>query len=126
MVSSSWVLIAFFGIVAFGYWHWKRGDEQINALKASGFSVSVDLNGTPRLLLDSTRKEFAVVKKSGFHVYALSDINKLELAVDKNAQVDSNYRIALSFSDSNAPDVQISYENEWIAQDRLKTLQSHL
>lgn len=126
MLPNYWVLIAFVGIVIFGLWHWKRGNKQINELKGSGFTVNVDLNGAPQLLLDEQDKSLAVVKSESFDVFKLSDIAKAELVDDKKAQVNSNYRVAIYLAGQDEPVARIRYESEWIAQDRLKTLQSYL
>lgn len=126
MLPNYWVLFAFFAIIVFGFWQWKRGNKQVNELRKSGFSVNVDLNGTPQLLLDEHKKAIAVVKKASFEVYPLSDIANTELVKGKNAQINSDYRVAIYLTDQNEPVARVRYESEWIAQDRLKTLQSYL
>lgn len=126
MLPNYWVLFAFFVIIVFGYWQWKRGNKQVNELKKSGFTVNVDFNGVPQLLLDEKAQTLAVVKSESFEVFKLADIANAELLDDKKAQVNSNYRVAIYLADQDEPVARIRYESEWLAQDRLKTLKSYL
>ena len=126
MTSLHWFLIAFVIIAGLGYWNWQRSDQQIKRLQAEGFVITEDLKGTPRLLVDDQLHQVAVVGPNGFQRYDFSKIKKLELVFDRNAQLDENFRIKLSFVDSSISTQEIAFDNEWNAEEKLQALQKRL
>lgn len=126
MTSLHWFLIALVIIAGLGYWNWQRSDQQVKRLQAEGFVITEDLKGTPRLLVDDQLKQVAVVGPSGFQRYDFSNIKKLELVFDRNAQLDENFRIKLSFVDSSISTQEIAFDNEWNAEEKLQALQKRL
>ena len=126
MASLHWFLIALVIIAGLGYWNWQRSDQQVKRLQAEGFVITEDLKGTPRLLVDDQLKQVAVVGSSGSQRYDFSNIKKLELVFDRNAQLDENFRIKLSFVDSSISIQEIAFDNEWNAEEKLQALQKRL
>lgn len=126
MASLHWFLIAFVIIAGLGYWNWQRSDQQIKRLQAEGFVITEDLKGTPRLLVDDQLHQVAVVGPTGFQRYDFSNIKKLELVFDRNAQLDENFRIKLYLVDSPISTQEIAFDNEWNAEEKLQALQKRL
>lgn len=123
MSSIHWFLFAFVLIIAFGFWNWQKSDQQIKQLHASGFQTDLDLKGTPRVLLDRSAQQIAVIEPSGYRIYPFSAINDLELQFDANVHQDDNFRLRLHLINSSRGDEIIHYESEWLAKEKLKALQ---
>jgi len=121
-----WFLIAFVIILSFGYWNWQKTDQQLKQLQATGFTISEDLKGSPRLLLDLKRREIAVVGPTNYEIISLSALEKLEVIYDSGTEVDQNYRLALYRTGDKQPYKEIAYSDEWMAEKQLKKIHSFL
>lgn len=74
MTSFQWFVIALVIIAGLGYWNWNKTDQQLKQLQATGFTVSEDFKGSPRLLLDLNRQEVAVVDPKNYEIIAFSAV----------------------------------------------------
>lgn len=126
MSGIHWIVIAFVVIAGLGFWSWQQSAKQLKKLQASGFIVSTDLKGNPKLLLDEENRLLALVGPTSYRVYELKQVQSLEYKYDSNAQVEMNHRIEISLQNTATDQETVVYEDEWIAQDKFKILQSKL
>ena len=126
MISFQWFVIALVIIAGLGYWNWNKTDQQLKQLQATGFTVSEDFKGSPRLLLDLNRQEVAVVDPKNYEIIAFSAVEKLEVIYDSGTEVDQNYRLVLYFVGDKQPSKEIAYADEWTAKKQLKKIRSFL
>lgn len=109
-------------LAGLGYWNWKKGQQQLDLLRSTGFVVSDDLNGNPRLVLDRNQRQLAVVAADRHQVVSMGSVVSAQVAFDRGVQMDENFRIELTTTAGQPSLPAIQYENEAIAQTALKTL----
>ncbi|WP_293267220.1 hypothetical protein [Neptunomonas sp.] len=117
----TWIILAIIGMAGLGYWGWQKGQEQLSSLKSSGFNVTDDLKGEPRLVIDRTNKKLALVTVDNYRVIPMSAVVSSEALLDRGMHMDENFRIELRLEDS-VP-VSIVFENETLAKAALDKLQ---
>lgn len=108
------LIVLFAGL---GYWNWQKSQQQLKELKASGFVVSEDLRGNPRLVIDNTKKQFAVVGPNDYIVFPLTTIKSAEVKYDLGTQVESNFRVEINLPPSMGKIQPVGFENEALARD---------
>ncbi len=124
MTNIKWFILAFIVIAGLGYWNWKKSGEQVKALQASGFSITDDLKGAPKLLVDSSRQQIAVVYASEYYLYDFQQIKAAHYLYDSNRATETNYRIELSIQASKTVKEVIAYADEWSAKEQYQRLQA--
>lgn len=123
-MNWQWAILIVVVMVVLAFSNWKRSQQQIEELSQSGFQVTDDLKGQPQLLLDRQAKQFALVRPDGRERHTLDEIERVELRFDPGVQQPENFRVVLHLKGGR--EIEISYENEWLAQDQLKRLQQLL
>ena len=118
----TWFILAVIVMAGLGYWHWQKGQVQLQALRSSSFNVTDDLKGEPRLVIDRTQKQIALVSPQGYRVVRMNAIVNSEVQFDRGVQMDQNYRIELQLASSERPVGPIKYENETLARVALEKL----
>lgn len=126
MSSLHWFLIAVVVIAALGYWNWQRTQDQMQQLQASGFIISDDLGGVPRLLVDRQSQSIAVVAAQAYRRYPFTAIASTDYNVDSGPEVETDFRIEISLHQQARALEKIIYADEWRAQEQLKKLQHYL
>ncbi len=124
MSNMHWFILAVLVMAALAFWQWQRSQDQLALLQQSGFQISEDLGGQPRLLLDSGAGELALVAPDGYTRIAFSEVVTADYRYDSGTQVDGNFRIELGSRPGRVLAVQ--YESEWQAQERLQQLKKLL
>ncbi|MGY8870092.1 MAG: hypothetical protein ACKVJE_06590 [Pseudomonadales bacterium] len=123
-MKMTWVVLAIIVMAGFGYWNWQKGQEQLKILKSSGFDITEDLKGEPRLVIDRTNKSVALVSANNYRVIPMEAITSSKVLYDRGVQMDENFRIELQLAPSESAIVPIVYENETLARAALNSLQS--
>lgn len=118
----TWVVLAVIVMAGLGYWNWQKGQEQLRILKSSGFDITEDLKGDPRLVVDRTNKSVALVSANNYRVIPMQTITYSEVLYDRGVQMDENFRIELQLAPSEGVVVPIMYENEALARAALDSL----
>lgn len=118
----TWVVLAVIVMAGLGYWNWQKGQEQLRILKSSGFDITEDLKGDPRLVVDRTNKSVALVSANNYRVIPMQTITSSEVLYDRGIQMDENFRIELQLAPSEGVVVPIMYENEALARAALDSL----
>jgi hypothetical protein len=120
-MNWQWAILIVVVMVVLAFSNWQRSQRQIADLSQSGFQISDDLKGQPQLLLDRQARQFAVVRPDGREQHTLDEVARVELRFDPGVQQPENYRVVLHLKAGR--EIEIHYENEWLAQDQLKRLQ---
>ncbi|MCV6590220.1 MAG: hypothetical protein OIF57_14525 [Marinobacterium sp.] len=94
----------------------RKTADNLELLQAEGFTISRDMNGVPRLLVDEPRQQIAIVDNKGYRKLNYSQIERLEIAFDGQKEAPVNYRIEIFSSALDDDRVSIVYENEWRAR----------
>lgn len=118
----TWFILAVMVMAGLGYWNWQKGQVQLQALRSSSFNVTDDLKGEPRLVIDSSQRQVALVSPQGYRIIPMSTIVNSEVQFDRGVQMDQNYRIELQLASSERPTGPIKYENETLARVALEKL----
>lgn len=120
MSSLQWFLLAFIVIAALGYWNWKRTGDQLQQLQATGFVVTDDLGGNPKLVVDSQSKTFAIVTGREFRRYTFSQISSIEYNYDSEPEVDVDFRLEIHLNNAAKQIEKVIYRDEFRAEEQLK------
>jgi len=120
----TWVILAIIVMAGLGYWNWQKSQGQLKVLKSSGFDVTDDLKGEPRLVVDRTHKKIALVSATHYRVIPMTAIVSSDAVYDRGAHMDKNFRIELQLSPSERALAPIFYENESLSRTALDSLQS--
>ncbi len=122
----TWFVFAVIVMAGLGYWNWQKGQVHLQALRDSRFNLTDDLKGEPRLVIDTTQRQIALVSPQGYRIIPMSVIVTSEMQFDRGVQMDQNYRIELQLAGSERPVGPIKYENETLAKVALEKLQTAL
>lgn len=126
MTNLQWFVLAAIVIAALAYWNWQRTSGQIKRLQAEGFTISADLGGVPKLLVDQQSDSIAVVTASEYRRYSFNQIVSIDYAFDNGIQVEENFRIEIMLQGATKQQENITYNDEQRAEDQLKRLQALL
>lgn len=126
MSNLQWFILAAIVIAALAYWNWQRTSGQIKRLQAEGFTISADLGGVPKLLVDQQSDSIAVVTASEYRRYSFNQIVSVNYAYDNGIQVEENFRIEIMLQSAAKQQENIIYNDEQRAEDQLKRLQALL
>lgn len=126
MSNLQWFILAAIVIAALAYWNWQRTSGQIKRLQAEGFTISADLGGVPKLLVDQQSDSIAVVTASEYRRYSFNQIVSVNYAYDNGIQVEENFRIEIMLQSAAKQQENITYNDEQRAEDQLKRLQALL
>lgn len=126
MSNLQWFILAAIVIAALAYWNWQRTSGQIKRLQAEGFTISADLGGVPKLLVDQQSDSIAVVTASEYRRYSFNQIVSVDYAYDNGIQVEENFRIEIMLQSAAKQQENIIYNDEQRAEDQLKRLQALL
>ena len=126
MTNLQWFILAAIVIAALAYWNWQRTSGQIKRLQAEGFTISADLGGVPKLLVDQQSDAIAVVTASEYRRYSFNQIVSVHYAYDNGIQVEENFRIEIMLQSAAKQQENITYNDEQRAEDQLKRLQALL
>lgn len=126
MSNLQWFILAAIVIAALAYWNWQRTSGQIKRLQAEGFTISADLGGVPKLLVDQQSDAIAVVTASEYRRYSFNQIVSVNYAYDNGIQVEENFRIEIMLQSAAKQQENIIYNDEQRAEDQLKRLQALL
>ena len=126
MSNLQWFVLAAIIIAALAYWNWQRTSGQIKRLQAEGFTISADLGGVPKLLVDQQSDSIAVVTASEYRRYSFNQIVSVNYAYDNGIQVEENFRIEIMLQSAAKQQENIIYNDEQRAEDQLKSLQALL
>lgn len=126
MTGFQWFVLGFIIIACLGYWNWKKSGEQIKALQANGFTITDDLKGSPKLLIDRTQQSIAVVSASEYRLYYFDQIVDAEYLYESQREVETDHRIELTIQAGHKSKEVIKYADEWSAEDQFKRLQTLL
>lgn len=122
----TWFVLAVIVMAGLGYWNWQKGQVQLQALRSSSFNITDDLRGEPRLVVDSTQRQIALVSPHGYRIIRMNAVVHSEVQFDRGVQMDQNYRIELQLAASERPVGPIKYENETLAGVALEKLHTAL
>ncbi|SIS91560.1 hypothetical protein [Neptunomonas antarctica] len=122
----AWFVLAVMIMAGLGYWNWQKGQVQLNALKSSGFDVSDDLKGQPRLVVDRKNKQIALVTASGYRIIPMVSLIASDMLFDRGVQMEQDFRIELQLIASVQPAGPVYYENETLARMALDKLHAAL
>ena len=122
----SWFVLAVIVMAGLGYFTWQKSQAQIKALEQTGFVITKDLKGEPRLLVNAEAEQLAIVSPTAYEVHPLASIVSPEVIFDRGVQMDQNFRIKLSVQGRNPATLEIRYENETLARSALEALNSAL
>ncbi len=126
MTNLQWFILAAIVIAALAYWNWQRTSGQIKRLQAEGFTISADLGGVPKLLVDQQSDSIAVVTASEYRRYSFSQVVSVNYAFDYGNQVEENFRIEIMLQGAAKQQENITYNDERRTEDQLKRLQALL
>ena len=126
MSNLQWFILAAIVIAALAYWNWQRTSGQIKRLQAEGFTISADLGGVPKLLVDQQSDAIAVVTASEYRRYSFNQIVSVNYAYDNGIQVEENFRIEIMLQGAAKQQENITFNDEQRAEDQLKRLQALL
>ncbi|MGB0205702.1 MAG: hypothetical protein ACPF9K_11715 [Neptuniibacter sp.] len=126
MTNLQWFILAAIVIAALAYWNWQRTSGQIKRLQAEGFTISADLGGVPKLLVDQQSDAIAVVTASEYRRYSFNQIVSVNYAYDNGIQVEENFRIEIMLLGAAKQQENITFNDEQRAEDQLKRLQALL
>lgn len=126
MTNLQWFILAVIVIAALAYWNWQRTSGQIKRLQAEGFTISADLGGVPKLLVDQQSDSVAVITAREYRRYSFHQISGLNYAYDNDAEVEDNFRIEILLQGATKQQENITYNDEHRAEDQLKRLQALL
>ncbi|SEG72590.1 hypothetical protein [Marinobacterium lutimaris] len=117
------VLVGILIMAALGVWNFQRSNQQKAVLEQSGFAISERLGGSPELVLDSTRRELALIHPEGAERFSLNELQNAEIGYDDHEdRARYHYRIELSFTEQRKR--RVNYATEWDAQTALERFQS--
>ena len=120
----AWVVLAIIVMAGLGYWNWQKAQGQLKILQSSGFDITDDLKGEPRLVVDRTNKNIALVSATKYRVIPMAAIVSSEALYDRGAHMEKNFRIELQLAPSERSLAPIFYENESLSKTALDSLHS--
>ena len=118
----AWFVLAVIVMAGLGYWNWQKTQGQLQMLRNSSFNITDDLKGEPRLVIDSTQKQIALVSPQGYRIIPMNAVVNSEVAFDRGVQMDNNFRIELQLIMSERSAGPVMYENETLARAALEKL----
>jgi hypothetical protein len=121
-MKMAWFVLAVMIMAGLGYWNWQKGQAQLNALKSSGFDVSDDIKGRPRLVVDRSRQLIALVTAHNYRIIPMVSLVSSDMLFDRDVQLEKNFRIELQLVASEQPAGPVYYENETLARMALEKL----
>ncbi|SFG45668.1 hypothetical protein [Neptunomonas qingdaonensis] len=122
----TWFVLVVIVMAGLGYWNWQKTQDQLQVLRNSSFNITADLKGEPRLVIDSTQRQLALVSPQGYRIIPMSAIVHSEMEFDRGVQIDKNFRIELQLIMSERSAGPVVYENETLARAALEKLHSAL
>lgn len=125
-MKMTWFVLAVLVMAGLGYWNWQKGQEQLAALKQSGFQVSDDLKGNPRLVVSRSQQQLAIVTPHDYQRIEMADVSEAKFLFDRGVQIDENFRIELTLNRAGQSSHVIRYENETLGRDALDKLNQAL
>ena len=94
----------------------RQSGDNLSQLQAEGFNISYDFNGVPRLLVDETQRQIAVVERKTVTRLGFEQISNVAIAFDGEADAPVNYRIEIVSGALENGQIAVVYENEWRAK----------
>ena len=117
------VIVGIIIFAALGFWNYQRTQGQKSALEQSGFEITERIGGTPELVIDSGRKEMALVHPDRIERFAFSELQGAKIGFDQHEDHSQHhFRIELTFSQQRLHQVRFGSEAE--AQRALQRFQS--
>lgn len=114
--------IAIVGILilaALGFWNYQRISDQKAVLLQSGFDISDRIGGSPELVLDTGRREIAIIGPDGSERFSFNELQHAEIGYDDHKDGSGyHYRIELSLTQQRH--YKVHFGSEWEAQSALK------
>lgn len=111
-------------ILALAFWNWRHTQENRQTLEQSGFNIDERFGGSPELVIDTRRQEFALISSQGYERYPLSGLVSAALNSDSRREDDVNFRIELHMQNKHV--LEVHYPAEWDARRALERLQAYL
>ncbi|TCK03149.1 hypothetical protein [Marinobacterium mangrovicola] len=106
-------------LAALGLWNYQRGSAEKSSLLQSGFEISESIGGSPELVLDTGRRELALIAPDGAERFSFSELQNAEIGYDEHEdRARYHYRIELSFTQQRQR--RVSFSSEWDAQAALE------
>ena len=118
----TWVVLALIVMAGLGFWNWQKAQGQLQILQSRGFDLTDDLKGEPRLVIDRSQRQIALVSPNSYRVIPMSDLINSEMLFDRGVQLDQNFRIELQLKSSEQPLPPVIFENETLARVALNKL----
>lgn len=113
------VIIGILILAALGFWNYQRISNEKAVLLQSGFEISDRIGGSPELVLDSGRREIAIIGPDGAERFAFSEFQHAEIGYDEHEDRSRyHYRIELSFTQQRHS--KVNFGSEWEAETALK------
>jgi len=103
-------------MVSLAYWNSQKLNRQLQRLESSGFVITEDLQGEPKLLYDESHQQLALLSPQGYEVLQLSELISSEILYDLDKRGDKNYRLELIFNATRLPKQEVRYRDEFLAE----------
>ena len=103
-------------MVSLAYWNSQKLNRQLQRLESSGFVITEDLQGEPKLLYDELHQQLALLSPQGYEVLQLSELISSEILYDLDKRGDKNYRLELIFNATRLPKQEVRYRDEFLAE----------
>ncbi|MBT3147103.1 hypothetical protein Q8W30_02680 [Neptunomonas phycophila] len=103
-------------MVSLAYWNSQKLNRQLQRLESSGFVITEDLQGEPKLLYDESHQRLALLSPQGYEVLQLSELISSEILYDLDKRGDKNYRLELIFNATRLPKQEVRYRDEFLAE----------
>lgn len=117
------VIVGIIIFAALGFWNYQRSQTQKTALEQSGFEISERIGGSPELVLDSARRELALVHPDRVERFSFNELEAAEIGFDQHEDHSQHhFRIELAFAQQRQR--KVNFGSEAQAQQALERFQS--
>ncbi len=119
------VIIGIVILAALGFWNYQRTSNQKSQLQQAGFEISERIGGSPELVLDTKRRELALVNPDSVDRYGFNDVVGATIEYDQHEH-DSQYHFRIEFVFTQQRKGKVNFGSEAEARAALQRLEQLL
>jgi hypothetical protein len=125
-MKTVWLVVAV-AVGVMGYLAYQNGQKinrQLAQLERDGFTVSEDLQGEPKIVVDQAKRQLGFVFAEKHYTLPIEDLISSEILYDLDKRGEKNYRLELITRASVLPKLEVKYRDEFLAERVHKRLRA--